>query len=205
MNELVFLLEEPSIIEVLRVLVPGLVPDHVICRFVPHEGKSDLERSIPRKLRAWRTPGVRFVVVRDKDQGDCHVVKDKLLELCRKAGRPDTLVRIVCHHLEALRSHYSGISQRWPEIAPSLSLCVTLGRIVREFRCRQGPLVFSRHRKPVPLPGLCRIRSPFFATSVWSMKYGKLGIQDFSVRSSVIAFARYRKAKPAIIFATVWQ
>ena len=101
MSELIFLLEEPSIVEVLRVLVPGLVPDDVICRFVPHEGKSDLEKSIPRKLRAWRTPGVRFVVVRDKDRGDCHVVKDKLLELCRKGRRPDTLVRIVCHHLES--------------------------------------------------------------------------------------------------------
>ncbi|HUT09728.1 MAG TPA: DUF4276 family protein [Thermoguttaceae bacterium] len=101
MNELVFLLEEPSIIEVLRVLVPVLVPDHVICRFVPHEGKSDLEKSIPRKLRAWQTPGVRFVVVRDKDQGNCHTVKDKLLDLCRKGRRPDTLVRIVCHHLES--------------------------------------------------------------------------------------------------------
>ncbi len=101
MTELVFLLEEASIIEVLEVLVPGIVPNDVICRFVPHEGKSDLEKSIPRKLRAWRTPGVRFVVVRDKDQGDCHAVKEKLLELCQKGRRPDTLVRIVCHHLES--------------------------------------------------------------------------------------------------------
>ncbi len=101
MSELVFLLEERSIVEVLRIVVPCLVPEDVTCHFVPHEGKSDLEKSIPRKLRAWRTPGVRFVVVRDKDQGDCRDVKHKLLELCRNGRRPDTLVRIVCHHLES--------------------------------------------------------------------------------------------------------
>lgn len=101
MTELVFLLEEASIIEVLNIIVPKLVPKCITCRFIPHEGRSDLEKSIPRKLKAWRMPGVRFVVVRDKDSGDCHVVKDKLLELCRKGRRPDTLVRIVCHHLES--------------------------------------------------------------------------------------------------------
>jgi len=101
MTELVFLLEEASIMEVLKVVVPVVVPEPITCRFVPHEGKSDLEKSIPRKLRAWRTPGVRFVVVRDKDRGDCHTLKDKLLELCRKGCRPDTLIRIVCHHLES--------------------------------------------------------------------------------------------------------
>jgi len=101
MTEIVFLLEEASIVEVLNVIVPDLVPKGITCRFVPHEGKNDLEKSIPRKLKAWRTPGVRFVVVRDKDQGDCHAVKNKLLDLCRKGHRPDTLVRIVCHHLES--------------------------------------------------------------------------------------------------------
>ncbi len=50
MTELVFLLEEASIVEILDVIVPALVPEHVTCRFVPHEGKSDLEKSIPRKM-----------------------------------------------------------------------------------------------------------------------------------------------------------
>lgn len=101
MTELVFLLEEASIVELLKVIVPSLVPDHIQCLYIPHEGKSDLERSIPRKLRAWNKPGVQFVVVRDKDQGDCHAVKDRLRELCRQGQRTDTLIRIVCHHLES--------------------------------------------------------------------------------------------------------
>ena len=47
---------------------------------VPHDGKDDLERSIPRKLRGWREPGVRFVIVRDNDRGDCIALWEKFAE-----------------------------------------------------------------------------------------------------------------------------
>jgi hypothetical protein len=100
MNRAVFLLEERSMKVLLEGLLPRLVPElPFLC--VAHAGKQDLEKSIPRKLRAWKEPGVAFVVVRDKDQGDCKAVKKKLCELCREGGRPDTLVRIPCHELEA--------------------------------------------------------------------------------------------------------
>ena len=68
---------------------------------VPHRGKAHLEQSIPRKLRAWREPGVRFVVMRDQNSGDCHVVKARLRDRCEQGGRTDALVRIVCRELEA--------------------------------------------------------------------------------------------------------
>jgi hypothetical protein len=101
MTEIIFLLEEPSMAEVLKRLVPPLVPQHTNCQFVPHEGKNDLEKSIPRKLRAINSRDVLFVVVRDKNSGDCKKVKKKLQELCKQGHRPDTLVRIVCHQLES--------------------------------------------------------------------------------------------------------
>jgi len=101
MKELVFLLEEPSIREVLLVLVPPLVRGDVVCRFIPHEGIKDLEKSIPRKLRAWANADAWFVVVRDKHSADCRKVKQNLLKLCHQGGRPETLVRIVCHELES--------------------------------------------------------------------------------------------------------
>jgi hypothetical protein len=101
MSELVFLLEEPSIVEVLKRILPPLVSDDIVLRFVPHQGKSDLENSISRTLRGWKTPGVRFVVVRDKDSGDCMKVKARIVELCKLGYRPDSLVRIVCPHLES--------------------------------------------------------------------------------------------------------
>lgn len=103
-GRLVFLLEEPSMKRLLEGLLPRLMPgwvagQHFLC--VPHEGKSDLDRSVPRKLAAWRVPGDRFVVVRDNDAAACLEVKARLTRLCADSGRPDTLVRLVCQELEA--------------------------------------------------------------------------------------------------------
>jgi len=98
MNRIVFLLEEPSLKEFLDSYLPRLLPDlDFLC--VKHEGKQDLEKSIPRKLRGW--PGVQFVVVRDNDGADCRNLRARLLELCAQGNRPDTLVRLACQELES--------------------------------------------------------------------------------------------------------
>jgi len=60
-NRLVLLLEEES----MRVLLDGLLPrlfPGLPFQCVPHRGKSDLERSIPRKLRGWRDRSTSFRV-----------------------------------------------------------------------------------------------------------------------------------------------
>ncbi len=100
MNRLVLLLEEESMRALLDGLLPRLFPG-LPFQCVPHEGKTDLERSIPHKLRGWREPGVRFAVVRDNDGRDCRALKDDLRGLCRAGHRDDTLIRIVCQELEA--------------------------------------------------------------------------------------------------------
>lgn len=100
MAELVFLLEEQSMKVLLDGLLPRIFPD-LQFRCIPHEGKQSLEQSIPRKLRAWKTPGVRFVVIRDNDGGDCTVLKERLRSLCSEGRREDSLVRIACQELEA--------------------------------------------------------------------------------------------------------
>ena len=98
MNRIVFLLEESSLKEFLDNYLPRILPDlDFLC--VKHEGKQDLEKSIPRKLRAWQP--VQFVVVRDNDGADCRNLRARLLELCAQGNRPDTLVRIACQELEA--------------------------------------------------------------------------------------------------------
>ncbi len=100
MKRIVFLLEERSMKTLLDGLLPRLLPDiNFLC--IPHEGKQDLEKSIPRKLRAWREPGVRFVIVRDNDGGDCFALKQRLIELCHACGCQNALVRIACQELEA--------------------------------------------------------------------------------------------------------
>lgn len=100
MSRLVFLLEEPSIKVLLEGLLPRLFPTlDILC--IKHEGKSDLEKSLPRKLRAWNRPDDHFVVLRDGDGKDCKALKASLSKMCAEAGREDTLVRIVCQELEA--------------------------------------------------------------------------------------------------------
>lgn len=103
-GRVVFLLEEPSMQVLLGELLPRLFPgwieeQHFLC--VPHEGKGDLDRSIPRKLAAWRVPGDRFVIVRDTDGADCVDLKRRLVDACTASGRPDSMVRLVCQELEA--------------------------------------------------------------------------------------------------------
>ncbi|MDO9106071.1 MAG: DUF4276 family protein [Methylovulum sp.] len=101
MKELVFLLEEESMKALLDVLLPQILPTDISFLCIPHEGKQDLEKSIPRKLRAWKKPNTAFVIVRDKDAADCIEVKRRLANLCEQAGRGDSLVRIACHELES--------------------------------------------------------------------------------------------------------
>ncbi len=101
MKELVFLLEEPSAEALLNVLVPKLLPAGVTHRCLVFQGKQDLERRLIHRLRGYRNPEARFIVLRDQDAADCRVVKERLQERCREAGRPDALVRIVCHELES--------------------------------------------------------------------------------------------------------
>lgn len=100
MSRVVFLLEDYSTRTLLEGLLPRFLP---ALRFqcISHEGKQDLEKSIVRKLRAWKEPGVHFVVLRDNDGGDCHALKARLLGLCKEGRRSDSTVRIACQELEA--------------------------------------------------------------------------------------------------------
>ena len=100
MDRVIFLLEEPSMKTLLDNFLPRVFPG-LPFRCIAHEGKNDLESSIPRKLRGWGGPGVRFVILRDNDNADCYALKERLLQLCRDGGRGDALVRIVCQELEA--------------------------------------------------------------------------------------------------------
>lgn len=103
-GRVIFLLEEPSMKMLLDGLLPRIFPgwvekQHFLC--VRHEGRSDLEKSIPTKLRGWCIPGDRFVVVRDNDNADCVDLKARLSTMCAENGRPETLVRLVCQELES--------------------------------------------------------------------------------------------------------
>ncbi len=101
MKTVVFCLEEPSAREMLKGLLPGILPADVVPKYIVFRGKQDLEKNLVRRLRCWLAPDTKFVVMRDQDAADCREVKAKLVKLCRAAGKPDTLVRVACRELES--------------------------------------------------------------------------------------------------------
>lgn len=100
-EHVVFLLEEPSAQDFLQGVLPGILPAIMERHFLVFEGKQDLEKQLVRRLKGWRRPNTRFIVIRDQDSGDCVAVKRRLQELCGSAGRPDAIVRIACREIEA--------------------------------------------------------------------------------------------------------
>lgn len=98
--KLVFLLEEKSMKYFIDGIMTQILPPEISFVTIPHEGKSDLMKSIPRKLRGWREPDVKFVIVQDQDSNDCRELKQKLLALCGDDNH-EKLIRIACHELEA--------------------------------------------------------------------------------------------------------
>ncbi|MBO7597333.1 MAG: DUF4276 family protein [Bacteroidales bacterium] len=111
LDRIEILVEEPSIAEVLRVLLPNILPNgwklDENCFIRPHEGKQDLQRSLPHKISSAgkRDIKIGFIILQDQDSNDCRVLKQKLVDICNKAIPKETIVpykvRIVCHELES--------------------------------------------------------------------------------------------------------
>jgi hypothetical protein len=100
--DLIFLLEEPSLKNVLEMLLPKIIPNSLTYQLIPHQGKQDLAKSIPRKIKAFQfSPTTKFIIVHDQDSHDCIQLKTELLTICQKAGQSDILIRIVCRELES--------------------------------------------------------------------------------------------------------
>lgn len=97
-----FLLEEPSAKALLESLLPRVLQEGTHCRFIPFEGKQDLEKQLMRRIRGYQNEQARFIVLRDQDSHpDCKAVKAKLLELCEQSGKAARcLVRVACRELE---------------------------------------------------------------------------------------------------------
>jgi hypothetical protein len=99
------LTEEASMEYFLRGLLPRILPEDytidVNCFIRPHEGKSDLQRSIPRKIKAYGRYGypVKVLIVHDQDSNDCLVLKNKLVDLTQGSNLP-VVIRIACRELE---------------------------------------------------------------------------------------------------------
>jgi len=110
MDRLEILVEEQSMEALLKVLLPKILPQgwtigiNVFVR--PHQGKTDLQNSIPNKFRAFSHGNQKtgFLILQDQDAADCRELKSNLVELCEQNNKNNSCpfkVRIVCHELEA--------------------------------------------------------------------------------------------------------
>jgi len=93
--------EEPSMKNVLDILLPKILPENVDFRIYPHQGKQDLEIGLRKTAkRIGSKPDSFILVTRDKDSADCKVVKRNLVEILKDTCDSPFLVRIVCTELE---------------------------------------------------------------------------------------------------------
>lgn len=102
-----FLLEEPSMANFLEIILPKILPDGFVlnenCFLRPHSGKSDLVKSIPRKVKVFSHfhEPAKIVIVHDQDSNNCISLKEELIGLCQNNGNCPVLIRIACRELEA--------------------------------------------------------------------------------------------------------
>ncbi len=127
-----FLVEEPSMAELIQAIAPKVLPE-VHIRTVPFQSKQDLLKKLSKRLRGYarsRPPGLRIVVLVDRDSQDClklkqvledHVHEARLTTRSTTTGADyDVLVRIVVEELEswyfgdwdAVRTTYPKVSAR---------------------------------------------------------------------------------------------
>lgn len=88
--------------ETLKAVLPKLGLNHGDFQIITFEGVTDLERSLVKRLRGWRDPEARFLILRDNDRGDCRRRKERIQELVNQSQNPrPTKIRIVVEELEA--------------------------------------------------------------------------------------------------------
>lgn len=80
---LVFFLEEPSAREMLKGLLPRVLPCLASIRYIVFEGKQDLKKNLTRRLRGWHSPNSIFVVMCDQDASCCSALKSELTKKCQ--------------------------------------------------------------------------------------------------------------------------
>jgi hypothetical protein len=120
MGRIEIMVEEPSMEECLKELLPKIVPEawkneeNYFIR--KHQGKADLQKSIRSKVRvfnSWHEP-VAIIVLHDQDSADCKILKNDLLEKCGDHTIP-ILIRIVCRELESwYLGDLSAVEQAYP-------------------------------------------------------------------------------------------
>ncbi len=154
-GQIEILTEEPSMENFLRQLLPILLPEEyqldINCFIHPHEGKSHLRKSIPRKLQAYsryRNP-VRVLIIQDQDSSDCVTLKNELLSLCQSIVTIPIVVRIACRELE---NWYLGDLKAIEKLYPETKAT----RFVGKAKFRNPDLVFGSNELELLTPNFTK-------------------------------------------------
>jgi len=111
--------------EALEILVPQIVPGHTF-GVHPYQGKTDLLGKLNERLRSYAGmrsswSELRVVLVVDRDNEDCHDLKQKLLNAC-SAAKCDALCRIAIEELEAwFFGDVDALRAAYPSVPASLA------------------------------------------------------------------------------------
>lgn len=88
-GHLEILVEEPSMEAFLSELLPRLFAGRATFSIHPHQGKHDLLKKLPGRLRGyanWLQETMRVVVLVDRDESDCRTLKLAMEEAAEAAG-----------------------------------------------------------------------------------------------------------------------
>ncbi len=108
-----FLIEEESARVALNVLLPEMLPDDALFDIYTFQGKYDLLKKLPNRLRAYRHSPLdmhKVIILIDRDEKDCRDLKQKLELMVKQAGLVSksenptdfqVVTRIVIDELEA--------------------------------------------------------------------------------------------------------
>ena len=108
-----FLIEEESARVALNILLPEMLPEDAFFDIYTFQGKYDLLKKLPNRLRAYRHSPLdmhKVIILIDRDEKDCRDLKQKLELMVKQAGLVSksenptefqVVTRIVIDELEA--------------------------------------------------------------------------------------------------------
>lgn len=127
------LVEEQSMEEALKILLPRMLPSETTYRILNFQGKQNLLKQLPVRLRGykWIPDDYRIVVLLDEDRQDCVALKRHLESAAQQVGlstktsagssRFQVLNRIIVEELESwFLGDFEAMRQAYPRLPESL-------------------------------------------------------------------------------------
>jgi hypothetical protein len=135
-NHVELLVEEPSAEAMLRSLLPRFLTD-VSFNVHAHQGKPDLLAKLPGRLNGYARflpDTARVVVLIDRDDDDCHELKDRLIVMATTSsflrGRPFAIINRVA--IEELEAWYFGDWDAVRQVYPRVNAAIPRKRGYRD-------------------------------------------------------------------------